>query len=107
MSHVAGGWLCKFCKGPDARPWRNWPDKLQCHKCKVHKGKCFLQPAEKPSSPSISARARPAGNEGQNKQLAKEVDKLRGVIAKLQAQVVPQQAVVPEQGKANPSPSED
>jgi hypothetical protein len=101
MSHGKGDWCCKGCKGPDGQPWRNWASKPACFKCKVHKGKCFLRLAEKPSSPSISVRARPAGNDGQAKQLAKEVDKLKGEIAKLRGQVVPQQAVAPEQGKAN------
>ena len=64
MSNGAAAWLCKKCKGSDGGPWRSWPDKTRCHRCKLAKKDCHLRDAPKTGSPTKSLRQAQSGGGG-------------------------------------------
>ena len=49
-------WLCKLCKGPDGKQFRNRGSRAACFKCNIAKGSCFGGKApEKGGCPSVSS----------------------------------------------------
>ena len=51
-------WDCNRCEGSDGTPFRNWHYRTHCHKCKVHKGKCYGGQAKSGGSPTKSLAQR-------------------------------------------------
>lgn len=103
MSNV--DWCCRTCKGADGQPWRNWGSKSACHKCKVLKGQCLKHVVPKSGSPTTRVDHKPGpGKDDKAQKLAKEVDRLKGEVAKLRGQADSKQAEPDDEAEVEDHP---
>jgi len=98
-------WVCKFCKGQNGQPFRNFGSRSSCFKCNIAKCKCFAKevPGTRPAQTLAERQvqqqkaadkrgkaANASAGASELKQLRQELEVVRGELEKFKVPSTPQ-----------------